>query len=1105
MKKQIFALILALIFAVVICSAVSAANNTWHNETVDNISGGALVVYSAYLDSNANPYIYYDDLRGNFMSVAKSNGAWTNKTENIQGNPFYKDISYNSTGGPHASYININYSLNGIKTVFGTSTLQYASESGGIWTNETVANVDSGTGNIWPFTTLRFDSSNNPHILYFMIQNSTGSLVIIPKYASKLNGAWSIETLNFMGNETGLASLDLDSTGNPHLSYTDSNGNLKYAVKSNGVWTSQAVDSSGNISSKTSLVLDHAGNPHISYIDSNGYLKYAAQSAGVWNTETVSTDPTMESGVSLDSSGNPNLIFISTAPDGSIYNLNYAVKSGGKWNIETVNDSIGESTTCVGGLDSSGNLRLIYTDSNGNLKYALKSGGVWTIETVKSSKGGATSSSIVINNLGNPCISYTDLNGNLKYAIKYNGSWTTETVDNSGNISPKTSLALDSSNNPHIIYIDSNGNLKYAVKSSGVWTKETVGSSADFASLALDSAGNPHIVYDYSYFDSANEIGYCYLKYAVKSGGSWTTETVDNSGNVGEFATLALDSAGNPHIGYAYDYYNSNDGSDYLYLKYAVKSGGSWTTETVDNSGNVDFASITLDSAGNPHIGYAYDYYNSNNDTYSSYLEYASKSNGKWTKETVNTNYTSDISLALDSAGNPHISYIDFPDDSYPYIMYAVKSNGKWNETVISKASDGSDNSLALDSTGNPNISYETNLYGDLMYTAIDTTAPLVDANPSGGTYNNTQTVTLTMNEQGNIFYTLNGTTPTSSSTKYTSPIVITSTKTLKFMAIDISNNKSSVHTEVYNINDTTGPTVSVADPANKSVGVPVNKTIKVTFSEPVKAGNMWIELKSSNGTAVPFTTSISGNILTVTSAKSLVNDTKYILTLHTGSVADLSGNPLALWTDSFLVGPAPTVISVDPANNANVLVNKAIKVTFSEPIKLGNGYIELKTSNGTVISINKSISGSVLTITPVDPLINGTKYTLILHTGSVSDLVGNTLGLYTTSFTADSMPPTVIALNPANGAVSVPVNSAIKVTFSEAIKAGNNNIELKTSDGTAVPFTTSISGNVLTVTPTTPLSKGVKYTLSLHTGCVTDLAGNWLAARGNSFTTSTI
>ena|GEM_PF-2374481 len=82
-----------------------------------------------------------------------------------------------------------------------------------------------------------------------------------------------------------------------------------------------------------------------------------------------------------------------------------------------------------------------------------------------------------------------------------------------------------------------------------------------------------------------------------------------------------------------------------------------------------------------------------------------------------------------------------------------------------------------------------------------DTTAPSTTANPAGGTFTSAQSVTLSANEAATIYYTTNGTTPTTSSTVYSSPINIAATTTLKFFAKDTAGNSETVKTQTYTIN----------------------------------------------------------------------------------------------------------------------------------------------------------------------------------------------------------------------------------------------------------------------------------------------------------------
>ncbi|MCZ3364267.1 Ig-like domain-containing protein, partial [Methanobacterium veterum] len=123
-----------------------------------------------------------------------------------------------------------------------------------------------------------------------------------------------------------------------------------------------------------------------------------------------------------------------------------------------------------------------------------------------------------------------------------------------------------------------------------------------------------------------------------------------------------------------------------------------------------------------------------------------------------------------------------------------------------------------------------------------------------------------------------------------------------------------------------------------------------------------------------------------------LTKATQYAIILNPGSITDLAGNPINAYGIRFTTDSTiPTVTSIDPANNAvNVPVNKTIKITFSEPIKLGTSGIGVKNpKTGKYEFITKTISGNVLTITLNNNLTKATQYAIILNPGSITDLAG--------------------------------------------------------------------------------------------------------------------
>jgi predicted outer membrane repeat protein len=299
-------------------------------------------------------------------------------------------------------------------------------------------------------------------------------------------------------------------------------------------------------------------------------------------------------------------------------------------------------------------------------------------------------------------------------------------------------------------------------------------------------------------------------------------------------------------------------------------------------------------------------------------------------------------------------------------------------------------------------------------------------------------------------------------------------------------------------------PTIDSINPTNNSSTNNIGKVITITFNVPIVSGSSYNDITVTGPSGIVSTTSqINGNILTLTPTSSYINGNYYV-NIPINAVTDLAGNNLTTtYNSNFTVDTVPpTVKTITPIKNAiNIPTNQVIKITFSKAIKAGNMNITLTNSSGAPVTISTSINGNILTINHKALLTNG-KYTLTLHTGSITDLTGNPLAIVGSSFTVDSIPPTVKTITPVKNAIKIPTNQIIKITFSESIKAGNMAIELKTSTGKEILFTRTISGNTLTIKPKSLLSKGIKYTLILHTGCVTDLASNNLTAYSSCFTT---
>lgn len=209
--------------------------------------------------------------------------------------------------------------------------------------------------------------------------------------------------------------------------------------------------------------------------------------------------------------------------------------------------------------------------------------------------------SVAVDPSGTVWVAYQDsTNRNLRYARRVTSlklgttpgqelletTWETGLADTGGGATPDAgsyaSLAIDPNGNPVVAHYDKGkGELRVAHWNGTGFTGESVDAGSDataddgstlaadvgsFSQLLIDGTGTEYI----AYYDAA----WGALKLAVGTTGAYTTSTVDDSGNVGQWPSLWLD-GDTLHIAY-HDVGNQD-------LKHAWGKAGSFTTETVDS------------------------------------------------------------------------------------------------------------------------------------------------------------------------------------------------------------------------------------------------------------------------------------------------------------------------------------------------------------------------------------------------------------------------------------------------------------------------------------------------------------------------------------------
>lgn len=302
-------------------------------------------------------------------------------------------------------------------------------------------------------------------------------------------------------------------------------------------------------------------------------------------------------------------------------------------------------------------------------------------------------------------------------------------------------------------------------------------------------------------------------------------------------------------------------------------------------------------------------------------------------------------------------------------------------------------------------------------------------------------------------------------------------------------------------------PSIIDTIPKNGSTNVSLNSNIVITFSDAMDHALTQGAISASPSISGSFYWDGTSKIITWNPTADFQQNRQYIITISTSAKSQIGESLQYPYSFSFMTGSTtgpipPNVKSTSPIDGATAVpLNTKISIMFDKAMNHTSTEDAISSVPTIGWYIQWTSADTGITLTPSQPLMPNTKYTLIVDNTARSfeglNLQTQFQFSFTTGTTVDIIPPSVVATTPNDGQENVEKDVKIIITFSEAMDTVATENAVSISPGAIVDKTWS-DGNK-NITLSVQLEEGKTYTITISIGAK-DLAGNAMTSKYTFF-----